>query len=207
MGGIGLEKDPWNVILTGVGGQGNVFASRMLAKMFAAKGLWVTIGETFGATQRGGSVMSHVRVSVDRRLLSPQIPKGAADWVVALEPLEALRVLEGFGSPEVRMVLNDRPVYPMGVIAGEMDYPTQEALRADLDVLSKEAFWLDLTAIAKALGSPALASTAILGAFVAKSGLSLTKEDAFLALKDSIPEKKLASNLEAFEAGRLAAGA
>ncbi|MDY7017726.1 MAG: 2-oxoacid:acceptor oxidoreductase family protein [Nitrospirota bacterium] len=103
--------------------------------------------------------------------------------------------------------LNEGRVYPMGVIAGEMDYPTQEALRADLDALSKEAFWLDLTGIAKALGSPALASTAILGAFVAKSGLSLTKEDAFLALKDSIPEKKLASNLEAFEAGRLAAGA
>lgn len=207
MGGLGLEKDPWNVILTGVGGQGNVFASRVLAKMLVAKGFWVTIGETFGATQRGGSVMSHVRVSRGKRLLSPQIPKGAADWVVALEPLEALRVLEGFGSPEVRLILNKRPVYPLGVIAGEMDYPSQEDLTADLDALSKEAFWFDLTGIAKDLGSPALMSTAILGAFVAKSGLKLTKEDASLALKGSISEERLIANLEAFEAGRLAAGA
>lgn len=201
MGGMRLEKSPWNVILAGVGGQGNVFASRVLARMLTDKGLWVTIGETFGATQRGGSVMSHVRVSEEEVLLSPQIPKGLADWVVALEPIEALRVLEGYGSPKTRVLINQRPVHPLGVIAGEMDYPDPDALRVDFQALSQEAFFLDTTAMAKSLGSPALASAVILGAFVAKSGLPLSKEDFGAALEGMLSQERLLANILAFDGG------
>ncbi|MCK9197311.1 MAG: 2-oxoacid:acceptor oxidoreductase family protein, partial [Syntrophales bacterium] len=63
MSDVKLAKDPYNVIITGVGGQGNVLASRLLGGMLAKKGFLVTIGETFGASQRGGSVMSHLRIS------------------------------------------------------------------------------------------------------------------------------------------------
>ncbi|HLZ20134.1 MAG TPA: 2-oxoacid:acceptor oxidoreductase family protein, partial [Smithellaceae bacterium] len=73
-----------NLILTGVGGQGNVLASRVLAGMLVDAGYVVTIGETFGMSQRGGSVMSHLRISPDS-VRSPQIPRGAADVIVALE--------------------------------------------------------------------------------------------------------------------------
>ena len=86
----GLSADPYNLIITGVGGQGNVLASRMVGNMLSRLGLFVTIGETFGASQRGGSVMSHLRIST-RSCLSPQIPRGRAHSVVALEPIEALR--------------------------------------------------------------------------------------------------------------------
>ena len=58
-----LKKDPYSVIITGTGGQGNVMASRVLSGMMEKQGYYVTIGETFGASQRGGSVMSHVRIS------------------------------------------------------------------------------------------------------------------------------------------------
>jgi indolepyruvate ferredoxin oxidoreductase beta subunit len=58
-----LPKDPYNIIITGVGGQGNVMASRLLSGMFVNRGFMATIGETFGASQRGGAVMSHIRVS------------------------------------------------------------------------------------------------------------------------------------------------
>ncbi len=95
-----LPKDPVNIIITGVGGQGNVMASRILSNMLVRKGFYVTIGETFGASQRGGSVMSHIRVSADSTW-SPQIPKGKADIVVTLEPIEAIRVLMSYGNPEV----------------------------------------------------------------------------------------------------------
>jgi indolepyruvate ferredoxin oxidoreductase beta subunit len=88
-----LAKDPYNVVITGVGGQGNVMASRVLSNMLVRKGFRVTIGETFGMSQRGGSVMSHIRVS-SSAVWSPQIPKGRADLIVAIEPLEAMRVLE-----------------------------------------------------------------------------------------------------------------
>jgi len=62
-----LAKDPFNIVITGVGGQGNVMASRVLSSMLVRKGFRVTIGETFGMSQRGGSVMSHIRVSRRRR--------------------------------------------------------------------------------------------------------------------------------------------
>jgi Pyruvate/2-oxoacid:ferredoxin oxidoreductase gamma subunit len=95
-----LVRDPFSVIVTGVGGQGNVLASRLLGDMLAAKGYFVTIGETFGASQRGGSVMSHIRVSRESAW-SPQIPRGKADVIVSLEPVEAVRVLWVYGNPGV----------------------------------------------------------------------------------------------------------
>ena len=94
-----LLCDPYNVIITGVGGQGNVMASRVLGNMLSVKGLQITIGETFGASQRGGSVMSHLRISAGSTW-SPQIPEGCAHMVVALEPIEALRVLMVYGNPQ-----------------------------------------------------------------------------------------------------------
>src|SRR5512147_3173196 len=101
----GSLKDPLNIILAGVGGQGNVMASRVLANMLSLRGFRITIGETFGMSQRGGSVMSHSRVS-GTSSWSPQIPRGKADIVVALEPIEAVRVMRVYGNPEVKAVLN-----------------------------------------------------------------------------------------------------
>jgi len=98
MSTMALKHDPYNLIITGVGGQGNVLSSRMLGTMLTAKGFYVTIGETFGASQRGGSVMSHIRVS-QRSAWSPQIPSGRAHLVMALEPSEAFRVLGVYGNP------------------------------------------------------------------------------------------------------------
>ena len=65
MAAIQLKYDPYNLIIAGVGGQGNVTTSRAVGSMLAQLGLFVTIGDTFGASQRGGSVMSHLRISAD----------------------------------------------------------------------------------------------------------------------------------------------
>ena len=113
-----LRKDPYNIVITGVGGQGNVMASRVLANMLVRSGFRVTIGETFGMSQRGGSVMSHIRVS-STAVWSPQIPKGRADLIVAIEPVEALGVLTDYGNPTVKVLVNMRPIYPVGVITGK----------------------------------------------------------------------------------------
>jgi len=108
-----LAKEPTNIIITGVGGQGNVMASRVLAGMLVNAGFIVTIGETFGMSQRGGSVMSHLRVS-STSVLSPQIPQGRADIVIALEPVEALRVLVKYGNPAVAVLAQ----FPHGLSYG-----------------------------------------------------------------------------------------
>lgn len=117
-----LRCDPYNLIIAGVGGQGNVLASRVVGDMMIHQGYKVTIGETFGASQRGGSVMSHLRISA-RGGFSPQMPRGKAHMVVALEPMEAIRVLGAFGNPEVKVLCNTRPIQSVGVICGDQVYP------------------------------------------------------------------------------------
>ena len=139
-----LAKDPYNIVITGVGGQGNVMASRVLANMLVRRGFKVTIGETFGMSQRGGSVMSHIRVS-PTAVWSPQIPKGRADLIVAIEPIEAIRVLADYGNPAVKVLVNMRPIYPVGVITGEDEYPSEEKIREAVAALSAQARFLDAT--------------------------------------------------------------
>jgi len=91
-----MDKDPFNLIITGVGGQGNVLASQILGRVLLKNGYSVTVGETYGLSQRGGAVLSHIRVS-RTMTLGPLIPMGMAHAVVALEPAEALRVLPDYG--------------------------------------------------------------------------------------------------------------
>ena len=95
-----LSSDPYNVIITGVGGQGNVTASRVVGGMLSCKGFNVTIGETFGASQRGGSVMSHLRISADLKLVATNSSKAQSHLLISLEPTEAIRVLEGLWQSE-----------------------------------------------------------------------------------------------------------
>ena len=78
-----ILKDPFNVIIGGVGGQGNVLASQILGEMLISQGYVITIGETYGASQRGGAVMSHLRISTQDQF-SPLIPEGQCDLLVAL---------------------------------------------------------------------------------------------------------------------------
>jgi indolepyruvate ferredoxin oxidoreductase, beta subunit len=195
-----LQKVSKNLILTGVGGQGNVMASRVLAGMMVDAGYIVTIGETFGMSQRGGSVMSHLRISPDS-VRSPQIPRGGADVIVALEPLEALRVLTVYGNPHVNVLSNSRPVYPIGVITGELSYPSDEALHAAFGRLSA-AFWMiDATSVGLQLGNPVLSNIVMIGA-LAKTGLLPMDRRMFeKEIKKTLSADKCALNLKAFDAG------
>lgn len=198
-------KDPLNVVITGVGGQGNVMASRVLGNMFTRRGFCVTIGETFGASQRGGSVMSHLRMS-RRAEWSPQIPRGGCDLLIALEPTEALRVLALYGHPGTLVLANTRPVHAIGVISGEQPYPLREDLEGWIRELSGGAFFLDATEAARALGSPILGNIVMIGAAAALGALPVTRDDFQAAIAAILPADKRALNLEAFNRGAAAVG-
>ena len=152
MNHVSLPYDPYNIIITGVGGQGNVMASRVVGNMLSRQGLQVTIGETFGASQRGGSVMSHLRISA-ASTFSPQIPKGKAHMIVALEPTEAIRVLRDYGNPEVAVLCNTRPIQSIGVISGEQTYPALKEIREWVRELSLSSWFIDATEEALKLGT------------------------------------------------------
>jgi len=195
-----LEKDPYNLIITGVGGQGNVLTSRMVGEMLSQLGLYVTIGETFGASQRGGSVMSHLRIS-GQSVFSPQIPKGRAHMVVALEPIEALRVLKDYGNPHIRVICNTRPIYPIGVISGEQSYSPLEDIKKWIRSLSREAWFIDATEAAGRLGDPVLGNIISLGALAATKALHLTRKDLETVLNRRMSTDKASLNLKAFDMG------
>lgn len=195
-----LAHDPYNLIITGVGGQGNVLASRMVGDMLARMGLFVTIGETFGASQRGGSVMSHLRISSESSL-SPLIPKGRAHMVVALEPTEAIRVLKDYGNPDVKVICNTRPIHSIGVICGEQHYPTLEEMKNWIIELSGKAWFLDTTEAAVELGNPILGNTICVGALAATGVLPLSREVFEDAVIGKMSKDKVALNLSAYDMG------
>ncbi len=195
-----LSKDPYNIIIAGVGGQGNVMAARLLAGMLVFHDYDVTIGETFGASQRGGSVMSHLRVST-RGAWSPQIPKGQADMVVSLEPVEAIRIMKDYGHGDVRILVNDRPIFPVGVIAGEQTYPGQEEIAEALRDMSRHVWFVDATEEAMRLGNPILGNVIMIGAACGLGILSVGREAFAAVMKETMPADKLEINVKAFDLG------
>ena len=195
-----LKHDPYNLIITGVGGQGNVLASRMVGDMLSRQGFDVTIGETFGASQRGGSVMSHLRIS-RKGSYSPQIPLGRAHMIVSLEPTEALRVLKSYGNPDVQVITNMRPVRSIGVISGEQTYPNRETIMTWITDFSAGAWFLDTTDTATRLGNPIFGNVLLVGALAKTGALPLDRADFEAVVRSRMPESKVAVNLAAFDAG------
>ena len=193
-----LRQDPYNLIITGVGGQGNVLSSRMLGNMLTRNGYYITIGETFGASQRGGSVMSHVRIS-QHLAWSPQIPGGKAHLVIALEPSEAFRVLSAYGNPETLLIWNTRPIYPVSVISGETPYPAQTEIRQRLAELTERNWSLNATEKAMDLGNAIFANIIMLGALAKLCLLPFSREDFTEVLTSTLPSDKVSINLDAFD--------
>lgn len=200
MGTKTLKKDPYNLIITGVGGQGNVTASRIISTILMRAGYYVTIGETFGASQRGGSVMSHVRVS-GKGALSPQTPLNQADFVISLEPAEAIRVLVCYGNPQTQCLTNDRPVYPVRVIAGMDQYPPMEKIKAAIDGLAARTVMVGATRAALKLGNPLFQNMIMVGAVAGMDLIPITKEAFREAIAESMPKTRIEENVGAYEIG------
>lgn len=195
-----LPADPFNIVITGVGGQGNVMASRVLGNILTRRGYAVTIGETFGASQRGGSVMSHLRIS-EKSTWSPQIPKGRAHAVLSLEPTEALRVLADYGNPGVNTLCNTRPVHCISVISGESSYPAEEEFKNWIRDLSRKAWFLEATSAAMEMGNAVFANIMMIGA-LSETGILPVDAEAFdEVISAAMPADKAGINREAFARG------
>jgi indolepyruvate ferredoxin oxidoreductase beta subunit len=196
-----MKRDPFNVIVTGVGGQGNVVASRLIGAILVNKGFKVTIGETYGASQRGGSVMSHVRIS-ERKQFGPLIPPHKADLVMALEPSEAARVLGQFGTGQTTSIVNTRPVYPVDVISGDMEYPPIEDLFRHIEQLSAKVYFVHATEHAIRLGSPILSNIILMGAVAGAGLLPIEEDDLAAVVAERMTPDRVDMNRMAFALGR-----
>jgi indolepyruvate ferredoxin oxidoreductase beta subunit len=197
---MSLPKDPFNLIIAGVGGQGNVLASQLVGKAFVKGNYFVTIGDTYGASQRGGAVMSHLRISRDSQF-SPLIPEGQADVLVALEPVEALRVIAQYGNPSTAAVVNSRPIYPTAVTVGEAQYPSLDRIRETLGELARKAWFVDATELALSMGSPLFTNVIMVGALAGTGLLPLPRKTYEETIRESFPGAPLEANLKAFGQG------
>jgi len=184
-----------NLILCGVGGQGVLVASQILAQTALAAGHDVKKSEVHGMSQRGGSVISHVRFG--KEVFSPLISAGEADVLLAFEPLEALRYLH-YLRPGGTIVLNEARVLPQPVHVGDAEYPddvVEICMRIAGEVIATNA-----THAAEQLGNRRVTNVLMLG--MLSHFLSLPDQHWLAAIKNRVPPKSLELNQMAFLHGK-----
>lgn len=189
-----------NVVICGIGGQGNILASGLMGSALVEKGYKVAVGETYGASQRGGSVMSHLRLSDDRER-GVLVPKGKADIVVAFEPVEALRILREYGNENTIVIYDNRPAYPLGVLIGEDEYPSLEDIQAEIDGKCRESYIIPATDMAVEAGNSKVANIIMMGCLAALDEIPLTPDEFFVVLDQNFKGKVLEMNKNVFLIG------
>ncbi len=192
---------PRNFIAAGVGGQGTLVASGIIAEVGLRAGHDVKKSEVHGMAQRGGAVISHVRWG--EKIASPLCEKGAVDFFVALEQLEALR-WRSFLRPGGVIICNLERRPPTSTVFGSAKYPDSEAVQRQLQEVAGELFLIDGTRLAQEIGHVRTMNVILLGT------LAALIDDVDLAgwkevVAETVPAKALDLNLRAFEAGVQAA--
>lgn len=190
-----MEK--MNLFITGVGGQGVVLASDIVGEAALAAGFDVKKTDTLGMAQRGGSVVSHVRIAP--KVWSPLIREGEVDLLLAFEKLEAAR-WSHYLRPGGTAIVNNYEQPPLSVSLGQQRYPTQEEIADSLKRQTDRVYFVDGTERAKGLGNVRTLNIFMLGCLSVLAPLDITiwKE----SISRRIPEHIREINLTAFEQGR-----
>ncbi|AKB16412.1 indolepyruvate ferredoxin oxidoreductase beta subunit [Methanosarcina thermophila] len=189
------EQKKFDLLITGVGGQGAILASDIIGKAAVTAGLSIRAAETHGMAQRGGSVVNHIRIG---QAYGSMIPKKGADIMLALEPMEAVRYLDFLKDGGV-IIVNTQPVVPVTVTSGQAKYPeVSDILNSLSEKYIVKAFNAD--ELAFEAGSRLSMNVVMVGAV---SGyLPIPKETLLESIKALVPQKTIEVNLRAFEAGR-----
>lgn len=194
-----------NVLLTGVGGQGTVLAAKVLAQAAQAKGWQVRTAETIGMAQRGGSVVSHVRMGDNgEEVIAPLVAKGTADMIIAFEPAEAARVLP-YLAPDGVMVSATTSIQPITAALSSEPYlakATVTSLEKRLNVRAGEParfVLVDDEAVLSQVGNRKALNTVLL-AFALKTGhLPLSLDDLRDAVRACVKPRFVELNLAAID--------
>ena len=183
-----------NIMLVGVGGQGTLLASRVLGTVALKMGYDVKVSEVHGMSQRGGSVVTYVKMG--EKIYSPLIEKGEADIILAFEELEAFRWME-YLKEGGRMIVNEQKINPMPVIIGKAKYP--ESIIEKLKVKLGNVSSINALKIARESGNIKTVNMVLIGLMAAST--EIARDVWFDSMKEVIPQKLLEVNLKAFEAG------
>lgn len=184
-----------NILLVGVGGQGTLLASEILSETFMLAGFDVKKSEIHGMSQRGGSVVSHVRFG--REVFSPTVPEGEGDVLFGFELLETYRALPLMRAG-AKVVVNDYRIPPPAILLGQDTYP--EGIAGKIHKIFPDFLLVDGLAMATTAGNPRAANTVLLGAVSTR--LLIDEKHWLAALEKMVPARALEVNLRAFHMGR-----
>ncbi len=187
-------KGKIDVLLVGVGGQGTILASKVVSTVALGRGYDVKMSEIHGMAQRGGSVVTHLRMA--EKVYSPLIEAGQANYMVAFEQLEALRWLH-FLHECGTIIVNTQRIKPMTVITSAATYPA--AIGQQIAAVAHRMVCLDALSIALDLRIVRFDYVFLLGALAHQ--MDFPQDDWLQALEASSPPRFLALNKRAFEAG------
>lgn len=188
----------FNILITGVGGQGVILMSELLGKSATEEGLKIRGSEILGMAVRGGSVTSVIRIGDE--VYGPLIPMGKCDTLIGMEPSEALRNIT-YLSKSSLVILNTAIIVPFTVSLGQSKYPGLEEILEKLGNASDQIIKLDANHLAKEAGSLLTANIVMLGALFGTQRLPIKIESVKGAIQQRFPAKIAPVNIKAFELG------
>ncbi|MDO4608630.1 MAG: indolepyruvate oxidoreductase subunit beta [Clostridia bacterium] len=183
-----------NVMIVGVGGQGSLLASKLLGRLLIDEGYDVKVSEVHGMSQRGGSVVTYVRFG--KKVYSPIITEGEADYIISFEKLEAARYAK-YLNKDGLIVVNTQQIDPMPVIIGAAEYPTDVLDELTAKGLKIEA--LDALTLAEQAGSARAVNIVLMGKVAKQFGIDYNKWIA--AIENTVAPKFIEMNKKAFDLG------
>ncbi len=189
--------DNINILITGIGGQGIILSSDVLAETAMLEGYDVKKTDTIGMAQRGGSVISHLRFGP--AIYSPLISPGEADMLLSLEKLEAARACR-FLKPGGVALVNNYAIPPLPLANGKEIYPDDQIIKSCIGQYTDRVYFIDGFKKAQALGDTRTLNIFMLGSL--SIFLPLREETWLKSLQAKLPDKILNINLEAFNSGK-----
>jgi len=191
------NKNIYKIHLIGIGGQGTIKASTIIGEAAMGKGLNVVMSEVHGMAQRGGTVVTELKIGEAQ---SPLVEEGAVDLLIAFEPTEALRSLNKVGRDSF-VIVNSSPVVPFTVSLGISEYPELSSVFKELKTKIKNLLIINAQKIAKEAGSIISENMVLLGAAAATPEFPIDKDLIIQSMKENLPPKSIETNLKAFESG------
>ncbi len=188
----------FNVLITGVGGQGVILMSELLGKAAVRDDLKVRGSETLGMAVRGGSVSSTIRIGSE--VYGPLIPTGKCNILIGMEPAEALRNIACL-SPSSLVILNLRKIVPFTVLQGKSKYPSLDEILEKLNLVSRQVIRLDAAQLAEEAGNPITANMAMLGGAFGTGQMPVKLETLKAIIQAHFPAKLAPVNMKAFDLG------
>ena len=190
-------KNTYKIHFIGIGGQGTIKASTIIGDAAMKKGLNVVMSEVHGMAQRGGTVITELKIG---DVYSPLIEETDADLLLAFEPAEALRTLSK-ANKETFVIVNSTPIIPFTVSLGISEYPDTSLILEELKSKVKNLLVIDAQKIAQKAGNIISSNIVILGAAVATPEFPIDRDLIIQSMKENLPPKSIETNLKAFEMG------